>query len=114
MEDNRFDKAMSHLESILRYIAPGFVALLLVLVVFPNHNPFGSELDEEYVAWAAVIAAALGGMLIYSVHSMIIDRILCCIMGLGGVVLVFALISDYWHMVRELWACGTYYQKPNT
>ena len=65
------DRLFSHLGTILRYFAPGFAALFVVLVIFPGSRPFllsGSP--------PVVVLGMLLGVAIYGVHTGAVIRLL--------------------------------------
>lgn len=65
------ETAFSHLETILRYVAPGFVALFVLM--FAAHEP---PFDLfKYGPWAAV-GAILSGILIHTIHTAFLVRII--------------------------------------
>ena len=61
------DKILSRIDIILRYIAPGFVALFVLLASAPCIRLFQNQ--SVYPTWTVVLAAALVGVLVYSVHT---------------------------------------------
>ena len=62
------NKTLSHLESILRYIAPGFVFMTVATIVELEMVSFGC-IPMKYKAWAFVGSGALIGLTIYGVHT---------------------------------------------
>ena len=82
-------KLFSHLEEVLRYIAPGFVALFIIALMY---NPF-SFADEKFPVWAIVTIAALSGFIIYGVSTSVFNRICwwvitflyCCVFHKGDI-----------------------------
>jgi len=69
------ESVLSRLDAVLRYIAPGFVALFVVVAVqngLDSHwtNAFGGSV------WPAVLLAALLGVMVYSIHTSIIVRVI--------------------------------------
>ena len=65
------DKVVSSLGTILRYIAPGFVALFCLSTVSLEFSVF--EVDGVQ-AWAVVVGASLVGVMIYAVHNGVFIR----------------------------------------
>lgn len=63
------EKALSRIDTIIRYIAPGFVALFVILACATDIHLFQNQSNSVYPAWAIVVAAALAGVLVYSVHT---------------------------------------------
>ena len=65
------DRLLSHLGTILRYIAPGFAALFVVSAVVPCTRPFLSSGSP-----AVVVLGMLLGLTIYAVHTGALVRLL--------------------------------------
>lgn len=70
------DSTLAHLETILRYIASGFVALLVLTLVYSGFELLNPSSGGEYPAWVTLLVAALTGITIYAVHTSIIVRFL--------------------------------------
>jgi len=66
-----FDRLLSGLETVLRYIAPGFATLFIVAAVVPASRPFLSSGEP-----AVVVLGMLLGPAIYGVHTGFLLRIL--------------------------------------
>jgi len=58
------DRLFSHIGTVLRYFAPGFAALFVVLVVFPGSRPFLLSGSPPVVVLGMVL-----GLTIYGVHT---------------------------------------------
>lgn len=65
------EKLLSHIDALLRYIAPGFVALFTLMAVKANIDLF-----QYYPTWAIMVLAALIGVTIYSLHTAVIVQVL--------------------------------------
>ncbi|UCC99534.1 MAG: hypothetical protein JSW66_06545 [Phycisphaerales bacterium] len=61
-------KLLSGLGTILRYIAPGFVALLVAIWVDKDFDLFKTPGHCSHPSWAIPVAAALTGVFIYAIH----------------------------------------------
>lgn len=65
------DRLLSHLGTVLRYIAPGFAALFVVAAVVPDSRPFLSSGSP-----AVVVLGMLLGPTIYAIHTGAVLRLL--------------------------------------
>jgi hypothetical protein len=72
---NVIDSVLSRLETILRYIAPGFVALFAAILIVPDFNPFQDGTNAGCEPWVASLGAVLGGVAIYSIHTSSVGRV---------------------------------------
>ena len=66
-----FEKILSHIDALLRYIAPGFVALFTLTALKGN-----TDLLQYHPTWAIIVLAALIGVTIYSLHTAVIVQVL--------------------------------------
>jgi len=76
-----FEEILSHLGTFLRYIAPGFVALAVVLAVMQCSR----AIIHNYPEWVIIAGAALAGVIIYSMHT-------------GSIVRLWAIIIIFLHV----------------
>lgn len=67
------NNALARLETLLRYVAPGFVLLLLLMLLDPPLRT--KALNGNIPAWMVVLSAALAGVGLYSVHTGVILRL---------------------------------------
>ena len=90
------EKALSRIDTIMRYIAPGFVALFVLLTSAPNIHLFQNQSNSVYPTWAIVVAAALAGVLVYSVHTgAIVHGVALLIIPLHKRYLKYPEVSEY-------------------
>ena len=62
------EAALARLDTLLRYVAPGFVAVGVFLVVFPDAEPFWHG-DLATAFWPWLVVACLWGVIIYGLHA---------------------------------------------
>lgn len=67
---------LNRLGAIIRYIAPGFVVLFLLLALGVNIEGFQNYPNDKYLYWVIPIGAALLGVLTYALHICVIVRII--------------------------------------
>jgi hypothetical protein len=65
------DKVLSHFETMLRYVASGFVTIFFIKVAGLRFEPF-CGISEKLYPWAVVIGAILLGIAIYAVNSAVL------------------------------------------
>jgi hypothetical protein len=69
------ESVFSRLETLLRYIVPGFVALFVIEVLFQGSSHSLLIGSQEYPPWSVIIAFSLIGILIYAIHQNLVVRI---------------------------------------
>lgn len=62
------DKVMMHFGAILRYMAPGFVAVFVCVAVYPGCRPTCNMLASGHWVWVMAALAAISGLGIYALH----------------------------------------------
>jgi len=65
------DKVLSHFETMLRYVASGFVTIFFIKGAGLRFEPF-CGISEKLYPWAVVIGAILLGIAIYAVNSAVL------------------------------------------
>jgi len=65
------DRILSHIETLLRYAAPGFVAIMFVRIAGLTFNPFQC-ISEGLYPWAITVAAVLLGVALYGVNNSVL------------------------------------------
>lgn len=65
--------AVDRLETLLRYVAPGFVALCLLFLFDPQLRILIQE--KNFPMWIAVLSAVLAGIGLYAVHTGVLLRL---------------------------------------
>ncbi|MCF7982492.1 MAG: hypothetical protein K9K86_10940 [Pseudomonadales bacterium] len=87
------DRLLSHLGTILRYIAPGFAALFVACSVFPGTRSFLSSASP-----AIVVLGMLLGPTIYGVHSGALVRLfwypITCLLHKKKLAVIFKTMSE--------------------
>jgi len=63
------EKALSRLDTIIRYIASGYVALFVLLTTATDIHLLQNPSNNVYPSWTIIVAAALAGILVYSAHT---------------------------------------------
>lgn len=63
------DKVLSNLGTILRYLASGFVAILVTIWVDKCVDPLKLAGDSGYPSWAVPVGAGLVGIFVYALHT---------------------------------------------
>jgi len=94
---NVVDSVFSSLENILRYIAPGFVALFILIFVENSFSPFQHGPNSRYPDWVNIIIAVITGFLIYSIHKSVFAHIFWRI-----------VISLQRHLTKQRWVPDSY------
>jgi len=69
------NRILGDMEKILRNIASGFVALIVIQILYPNFTYF----NKEYALYTILIAAPLLGLMIYSLHACFFYQIIATI-----------------------------------
>ncbi|MHA1877182.1 MAG: hypothetical protein ACTSUC_12135 [Promethearchaeota archaeon] len=72
---DKIGTGLSQIGTLLRYIAPGFVATFALAIVSNEFNQFLIYINCIYQIWALVIGSAITGFLIYALHTIIFGRI---------------------------------------
>ena len=73
---NLVDSILARLETLLRYVASGFIALFVLSITHTCFTPLATTQNGGYPPWVIVVAAALTGIIIYAVHTGVIVRFL--------------------------------------
>ena len=103
---NMANSILGNLETILRHIAPGYVAIICVRILYPEYLPYDKFTNELYF-----VVAPLLGFLLYFLHTSVIYRFIFVFVI---VILIFfnKLLKCSWELLewnvkpeRYKWKC---------
>lgn len=86
------DRLISHLNTLLRYIASGFVGLLFIVGANLKFNPFLEVCDKNLRISLILVSVVLSGIIIYAVHT----GVLVQLMWYRGIVWVYKIRRHSW------------------